>query len=139
MDAGTTSVKTSVFSKELIMLATSIQEYQLCTVGGFVEVPAQKYITAVCLGIEAVKKAVPNIKISAIGITTQGESFVALDKNGEPLDNFIVWLDSRAENEANQLLKQFSEQRFYEETGLPAITSALPLAKLLWLKNNKNE
>ena len=52
------------------------------------------------------------------------------------LHPFIVWLDSRAEAQAETLKRKISEMEFYRTTGLPEISGALPLAKLMWLKEH---
>lgn len=136
IDAGTTSIKVSLFSQALVPLVTSVQEYALHTQNGHIEVAAEQYLNAVCQGVAAVRQAMPEVAVCAIGITTQGETLVPVDKTGMPLSNFIVWLDARAEQEAQTLCTQLDAQQFYEQTGLPQIQAALPLAKLLWLQNH---
>ena len=48
-----------------------------------------------------------------------------------------MWLDSRAENEAQALRSVLDSETFYKTTGLPEVTGALPLAKLLWLRKHE--
>lgn len=48
-----------------------------------------------------------------------------------------MWLDSRAENEAQALRSVLDNETFYKTTGLPEVTGALPLAKLLWLRKHE--
>ena len=58
---------------------------------------------------------------------------------GKALRPAIVWLDSRAEAQAARLAAALDRQRFYERTGLPELSGALPLAKLLWLRQQEPE
>ena len=51
------------------------------------------------------------------GISAQGETITAIDKEGNSLRNFIVWLDSRAEEEAAVLDSEFGSDVCYRTTG----------------------
>lgn len=139
LDVGTSSVKVCLFTPEMEMLARSVQEYALRTCGNRVEAEGEHYIAAIRSGIREVLAAVPEAKIAAIGITTQGETFAPVDAQGSLLHPFIVWLDSRAEQQAAVLRQKISEMEFYRATGLPEISGALPLAKLVWMKEDLPE
>ena len=139
IDVGTTSVKVCLFTPQLKLLSVSVQEYMLHTKDNFVEADAEQYLRAIQNGFAEVLSTTQNYEVAAIGLSTQGETLTLVDAQGEPLRPFIVWLDSRADNEASILSKEISAQRFYCETGLPAITGALPIAKLMWLKSNEPE
>ncbi len=137
LDAGTTSVKICLFSPTLELLACRVEEYSLQAENGFVEAEAGVYLAAIQKGVAGVKALLPNAEIQALGLTTQGESLVLTGADGSPLCPFLVWLDSRAEAEARELGQAFSPQAFYEETGLPELQGALPLAKALWLRRHR--
>lgn len=136
LDVGTSSVKVCLFTPGMEMLARSVQEYELHTFGDRVEADGENYITAIRAGIREVLSTVPEAKIAAIGVTTQGETFAPVDEQGRTLHPFIVWLDSRAEAQAEALRKKITETEFYRSTGLPEISGALPLAKLVWVKED---
>jgi len=137
LDVGTSSVKVCLFTPEMEMVARSVQEYELHTFGDRVEAEGEDYMAAIRSGIREVLAAVPEAKIAAIGITTQGETFAPVDEAGNLLHPFIVWLDGRAEEQAEALRRQIPEMEFYRTTGLPEISGALPLAKLAWVKEHK--
>ena len=139
LDVGTSSVKVCLFTPEMEMIARSVQEYQLRTCGDRVEAEGENYITAIRSGIREVLASTAEARIAAIGITTQGETFAPVDEAGNLLHPFIVWLDSRAEEQAEALQQKISEMEFYRTTGLPEISGALPLAKLAWVKEKKPE
>ena len=137
LDVGTSSVKVCLFTPAMEMVARSVQEYVLHTCGDRVEAEGEDYMSAIRSGIREVLAAVPEAKIAAIGITTQGETFAPVDEAGNLLHPFIVWLDSRAEEQAEALRRQIPEMEFYRTTGLPEISGALPLAKLAWVREQK--
>ena len=138
-DMGTTSVKVCLFTTDMEMLSWSVQEYQLFTSGNRVEAEAGEYLRAAREGMQDALTRAEGYRVAAISVTTQGETLVPVDREGNALSRFIVWLDSRAEEEAARLREAISEMDFYRTTGLPEISGALPLAKLCWIRDNHPE
>jgi len=136
-DIGTTSVKTCLFDYSLNRLCCVSEEYLLDADGTVVELDAEKYIDAIKKSIKTAKAAVPDADIKAIAAVTQGETLIPVSKDGKALRKAIVWLDSRAEEEAAYISEKISQKVFAETTGLPELTGACPIAKLLWIKNNE--
>lgn len=133
-DIGTTSVKVSLFSHSLKQVTCYVKEYSLNTNGSLVEADPSIYKEAIIIGLNKCREAIPDSVITAIGITTQGETLIPVDKSGRPLYPAIVWLDSRAKEQALQLKEKFSLDYFYRNTGLPDISGSLPIAKLMWFQ-----
>lgn len=141
-DVGTTAVKSCLFDDDLRLLSIANEEYTLDTdAGGRVELDPERYWQAVCGGAaEALRRAqLPPSAVSAICITTQGETLIPIGKDGHALRKAIVWLDERAKKQADTLSARFSSAEFYHETGLPELNGFLPLAKLMWIRENEPE
>jgi len=123
-------------------LAFTINEYQLETPGSdIVELNPQVYWEKTVQGVREVL-AESNTKaeeVVAVTCTTQGETMIPVDKDGNELHNAIVWLDARAREEAALLAEAFSPNDFYARTGIPEANAYCPVAKLVWLKKNKPE
>lgn len=136
LDVGTTSVKVSQFTTELHLLNCVRIEYSLDSEGVLVQAPADRYLDAIRRGIS---QLIERESIVAVGVTTQGETLIPVNAEGTPLCPAIVWLDARARRQAEKLRGFFSEKSFYETTGLPEIGDSLPLAKLLWLREEMPE
>ena len=134
IDAGTTSVKACLFSGRLELERKSLREYTPEALGNRVEMPGSVYLEAVS---RAVREAAAGERVDALGITTQGETLSVADAAGNLLRPFLVWLDQRAEAEAEELRERFPDDLFYRETGLPALSGAVPLAKALWLRRHE--
>lgn len=139
LDIGTTSIKAAVFTKDGTRLALRSVDYVLDTdsVTGYIEFDAEKYV-------EMCKNVIDELtlecgKIDALSIDTQGETIIFTDADGAPLYPAIVWLDNRAQEEAEQIKAHFGNKRVYEVTGQPEITAGWPASKVLWLKKNKPE
>ncbi len=136
IDVGTTSLKAVVFSEDAKPVKTVKKDYTLITKGDFVEFPANEYWKMV---EETLKEMTAEYDIYALSIDTQCETIIVANEQGEPLDNAIVWLDNRATAQAEKIKEKFGEKRVYEVTGQPEITATWPAAKLLWLKEQKQE
>lgn len=80
-------------------------------------------------------KSIQGLAIEALLITSQANTFVPVDANFNPLCNGIVWLDERANEEADYLTKQLPEYSKY--SGFNKMLPGLCASKLLWLKRIK--
>ena len=133
-DVGTSALKAALFTQSLELVSLASVAYQARAEGGRIEMEPGDYLAAMRECVLAL--GMPR-KLAAIGLTTQGETILPVGRAGEPLSRAIVWLDARAEQEAEQLAAQIGSETFYKTTGLPEINGALPLAKALWLKQNE--
>ena len=138
LDVGTTSVKACLFDRRLRQTALTSREYALRTHGVCAEAEPQIYLDAAAQCILSLP-AEARARVCAVALTTQGETLICVDRQGRALRPAIVWLDSRAEAQAARLAAVLDRQRFYERTGLPELSGALPLAKLLWLREQEPE
>jgi xylulokinase len=142
LDAGTTSLKGALFNLSGEMLCACLHEYQLDNPSpDIVELDAEVYWSAVRAVIAGILKesAVAPSNITALGITSQGETLIVLDKQGKPLRKAIVWLDNRAKAEAEVIKNEFGRDLVYRVTGQQDVVPAWPAAKILWLRNHERE
>ena len=107
LDVGTTSVKACLFDRQLRQTALTSREYALQTRGVCAEVEAQVYLDAAAQCILALP-AEARAKVCAVALTTQGETLLCVDRQGKALRPAIVWLDSRAEAQAEEYWEFFS-------------------------------
>ena len=139
IDIGTTSLKAAVFNANGERLGLFSADYTLDTDSktGYIEFDATKYVDMCKEAIETLTKECG--KIDALSIDTQGETLILTDAEGNPLCNAVVWLDNRAEAEAEAIKSHFGNEKVYNVTGQPEITAGWPASKLLWFKNNRPE
>lgn len=142
LDIGTTALKAAIFDTSGNLLAVSSREYALLTPKlNYVEVPAEVYWEAfhAVLGDLREKYPLSEAQEAALAISAQGETLFFLDQNGNLLRNAIVWMDNRAQEEAKELSRKFSDEVCYQVTGQVSFEPCWPAAKILWVRKNEPE
>lgn len=76
-------------------------------------------------------------QISGIAFSTQMVNLLPVDKEGNPLRPCISWLDGRAEEEAEQVMRKVGGRAIFAALVGVAITGKDVLPKYLWLKKNE--
>ena len=139
VDAGTTASKVALFDTDGRLIASSTNEYELSTPSPLeVEVDASTLWNAFKTGVaQVMKSGVSPGDIRAIGISAQGETLIPTDATGKPVRNAIVWLDNRAQEEADILDREFDHGSSYAITGQVKIVPTWPAAKIFWLKRHE--
>lgn len=138
-DVGTTAIKTSLFDKELALVASCSDEYDLLTAQGCVELHPDTYWNTMVSAVKTLGQTTDLKAVKAICLTTQGETMIPVDKSGKPLHNAVVWLDNRAKEQAKQIAETVSADELYRHTGVTDMNGFVPLAKLLWFRQMQPE
>lgn len=135
IDLGTTGCKTVLFDPDGKVLCEYNKEYELIFKGTFVEQNANDWWRLVLEGLKHVvsKSGVSDIK--GISVSTQGISFVPVDRNGNTLYNAVSWLDMRAEKECDELLSLYGHEKVFEITGKPCLCD-YSISKIRWFADN---
>ena len=139
-DLGTTAVKVGLFDTMGHALAVDTVEHTLITPAtGVVEQAPDAYWCAfrTCLQRVLDTADIGQSAILALSLSVQGETLAFLDVNGNPMGNFIVWMDTRAQAEAEQINEWFGAEEMLERTGQGPIISLYPAAKILWMRHNR--
>jgi sugar (pentulose or hexulose) kinase len=140
IDLGTTALKCALHDLQGNVLAKATEEYQLITPDALsVEVDVETYWQAFKNAISRVisTSQIEIQRIKALGISAQGETLILVDKAGNPLRRAIVWLDSRAQIEADELGERFGHRNAYEITGQVRLVPTWPASKILWLRKHE--
>ncbi len=140
VDLGTTALKCAVYDRDGRCVSEATREYVLQTPRpGWVEVPCATYWDALRTAITDLWRggAADAEQVAAIAISAQGETLVPVDASGRELRDAIVWLDARAQSEADELTARFGTETIYAVTGQPEMLATWPAAKLLWLARHE--
>jgi L-ribulokinase len=143
VDFGTLSVRVSIVDSERGLLATALADYPLHRKREDPEFATQSHddqMRALASATrEAVKQAgIAGDQVQAIALDTTGSSVIPVGKNLEPLDEYYLWCDHRAKQEAAEITDAAHREK------LPAIdwcggvySSEWGFSKLLhWLRHN---
>jgi xylulokinase len=142
IDIGTTAIKAAVFDAKGLLKGSHTQEYDLLTPSaGIVELDAATYVGAFKTAIAGAISAagVARAEIVSLGISAQGETLFLLDDKGQPLRNAVVWMDTRANAEAEWIEAQLGREVIHRTTGQVGMSALWPASKILWLKRHEPE
>ncbi len=135
LDVGTTGCKLTAYDDKGNFIYNSYKEYEVSRHSGEHEFDASVIFDAVC---EVIKDTTQKCELSAIGVTTFGESFIALDENDNVLMPSMLYTDPRGEEERKMLCEALGEEKITYISGVkPHQMYSLP--KIMWIKNNRPE
>ena len=141
-DCGTTAIKVALFDTEGNKVVHHAEEYALIRPSAQrVEQKPEVYWDTfrTCLSRVLGDSAVDPDDIVAFAFDSSAETMVFMDENMEPLDNFYVWMDNRAEEEAVEINERFSADEIGHHTGQCPIEPVFPATEVLWFRKNKPE
>lgn len=136
LDVGTTGCKLTVYNDSGKFVHNEYIEYEVKRQNGEHEIDAEAIWSAVCAVIEKSCKKHP--ELSAIGITTFGETFVALDVKDNILLPSMLYTDPRGEEETKELCQKLGEDKITNISGVKP-HSMYSLPKIMWVKKNRPE
>ncbi|MCR4855323.1 MAG: hypothetical protein K5908_04065 [Erysipelotrichaceae bacterium] len=132
IDGGTGGMRVGIYDPSGNCLAFSSVPYETSFPRpGYAQQRPEDWWSAAAAAVrEALRKAdLSPEQISAIACDTTSTSVVACRKDGTPLRPCIIWMDVRANKEAEELFTKTGE--FYSPEWMPP--------KLAWLKRNERE
>ncbi|MBF0239284.1 MAG: FGGY-family carbohydrate kinase [SAR324 cluster bacterium] len=99
IDCGTQSLRVLMYSPEGDLLAKEQVQYEpyVSPMPGWAEQDPEIFWNSVCTASLALKEKHPEwfAKVAGVGVTTQRDSMVNVDREGNPLRPVITWLDQR--------------------------------------------
>ncbi len=132
LDIGTTGCKLSVYTGSGEFVFNKYVEYNVSRRHGEHEVDAEMIFSSVC---DVIGEVCSKYEVAAIGVTSFGETFVALGKDGVPLLPAMLYTDPRGSEECKKLCDIIGEDRMIEISGAKP-HAMYSIAKIMWLKNN---
>ena len=133
LDVGSSGCKCVAFSEEGKFLYKCYKEYT--TRAGQSDMNPNEMLASV---LEVIKGCAANIKadeVGAISITSFGESFVPVDKDGNALSDIIMYTDKRGLAETDRLIEKLGKDKIMQITcDKPDAMYSLP--KVIWSMEN---
>jgi xylulokinase len=136
IDIGTSGCKAVIFDDRGRQISQAYHEYDIISKHpGWAELDTGEVMEK-CFDVirESASKLEPG-SVTGLGISSQGEAFTLIDKDGKALCNALVSSDIRANELIGPWVGQFGEEKLYQITGHTP-HPMFSLFKLLWIKEN---
>ncbi|MGA2277821.1 MAG: ribulokinase [Terracidiphilus sp.] len=146
VDFGTLSVRVSVMDSDRGRLSTAVAEYPLHRKRDDPNFATQSHADQMNALVKASREAVANAQIdgaqiAAIALDTTGSSVVPVDAQMQPLNDYYLWCDHRANSEAREITELAHSEKLEAIDWCGGVYShEWGFAKLLhWLRNNPDK
>ena len=108
VDVGTTATKAVLVDNTGHIISQGRSEYPTKYLqAGWVEQDPNEWWRSFCEAVAIAQNGAPGAKISGVAISAQAPTLIAVDASGEPVRNAMIWMDRRAQLEADELAKNF--------------------------------
>ncbi|MEM1130134.1 MAG: FGGY-family carbohydrate kinase [Pseudomonadota bacterium] len=141
-DGGTESLRARIYDIKGTCIASEALAYETnFSAGARAEQdPADWWANFVSASRAAIAKAgIAPAEIEAIAYATTSCSVVALDENGDALRPALIWMDVRANEEADAVLATGDPALALNGAGQGPVSAEWMLPKALWVKRNNPE
>ncbi len=141
IDIGTSSCKVVVIGGDGALKYSGSKEYKINYLqSGYVEQdPDDWYRSTVLLVREATSDLKKDIeKIAAIGVSSQSNALVAVDRSGNVLHPAILYLDKRTADICKNFKDTAEEERIYDVTGSP-LKPSYTGPQIYWVRKNRDD
>ncbi|MDL2236434.1 xylulokinase [Christensenellaceae bacterium OttesenSCG-928-K19] len=140
IDAGTSGVKVIIIDEAGKICGMGYHECDVITPRpGWAEQSPLTWWEACDIAVQqAVANSGCGMEVAGIGFSGQMQGTAFLDKNLEPVDNCIIWLDQRAGKEVEEINALLPDNEAFDITANGCLNSFWA-PKILWLKKNLPE
>ncbi len=137
IDIGTSGTKAVLYAENGTKIDEVTFDYPLYQEkSGYAEQNPKDWETATYKAISSLNSNNDITDLIGIGLSGQMHGLVMLDKYNQPLANSLIWCDTRADKECEEILSTMPNYSNYA-INPPIVGFTLP--KLLWIKNNRTE
>jgi len=143
IDSSTTACKAIAWDRSGRAVAEGRASYPLLQPApNWYEQDAEQWWSGSCAVLQelfkALREQIDAAQVDALCITHQRESFVPVDRQGQPIRNGILWLDERSRAQATFLRQAIGAEQFHRTTGKPLTTNP-SITKIVWLMQHEPE
>jgi L-ribulokinase len=146
VDFGTLSVRVSIVDSERGLMASAISEYPLHRRRQDPDFATQSHADHMRALADATEQAVksagvPGDQVESIALDTTGSSVIPVGENLVPLDDYYLWCDHRAKQEAAEITELAHKEKLEAIEWCGGVySSEWGFAKLLhWLRHNPDK
>lgn len=139
-DVGTSSVKAALIRRCGAIVATAEETYPThFPRPGWVEQDPEDYWRAVTRATRTVvgESEIRSDSVFGLVFTTQAMGVIPVDRSGNALAPNITWVDGRAEEEAEWMMRRLGGKRLFRRLVGIELTGKDVLPKLVWLRQHR--
>jgi sugar (pentulose or hexulose) kinase len=137
IDASTTACKAIAWNRAGHAVAEGRASYPLLQPApNWYEQDADLWWRGTCTALNELVDQIDVTRVETLCITHQRESFVPVDRRGQPIRNSILWLDERSRAQVAFLDQAIGRHRFHQISGKPLTTNP-SLPKIIWLMDHE--
>ncbi len=134
LDIGTTLIKGQLIDSEGIILSTAEFDSPTYSKNGISYLNAKEVKNIVFKLIQKITTNTTN-EVKGICVSSLGEAFVLIDKEGNPLNDFILFVSNLGEEECEQIKEKIEVNKIAAITGLYP-NRMFSFSKLMYLKKH---
>jgi xylulokinase len=109
VDVGTTATKAVLVDNAGHIISQGRAEYPTKYLqAGWVEQDPNDWWLSFCKAVEIAQAGAAGAQIIGVAISAQAPTLIAVDAKGDPVRDAMIWMDRRAQAEADELANQFS-------------------------------
>jgi xylulokinase/glycerol kinase len=141
IDVGTSNLKAMLYDRCGKLLHRASQEYHSeFTANNHVEQSPSTWKSALLFSLKKTGEFLKatGIAVEAIAVTSQRASVIPVGRDGEPLQNALMWQDKRSRPQCAELLQRIGLQEVYRRTGL-RVDPYFSAPKMMWLREERPE
>ncbi|MDB5260960.1 MAG: carbohydrate kinase [Adhaeribacter sp.] len=137
IDIGTTSSRAIAFDLQGKVISSAYQGYPILNPQPtYSEQDPEEVFRAVIVTLQKSISAIHPATLAGIGFSSAMHSLIAVDDQGIPVTNCIIWADNRSQAQADALRQTPAGLDIYHHTGTP-VHPMSPLCKLLWFRQHQ--
>ncbi|WP_299793708.1 FGGY-family carbohydrate kinase [uncultured Marivita sp.] len=139
-DGGTESLRVRIYDVTGTCVASHAEPYETTfSPGARAEQNPEDWWTSLCKATRAslAKAGLSGDRIEAMAYATTSCTVVALDKAGKPLRPALLWMDVRADKEAEAVLATGDARLRLNSDGAGPVSAEWMIPKALWIKRNE--
>lgn len=140
-DLGTSGDKATLFSEDGTLLGSKVASYKVYYFNkNWAEQDAGDWWEAFCCSTKSLiaECGIDARDIAAVSFSGQMMGCLCVDRKGVPLRRSIIWADSRAQKQADDLARHISQEDFYHIVG-HRNTPSYGVQKLMWIRDHEPE
>jgi gluconokinase len=136
VDIGTTSTKAVAINEQGDLVGKFSVDYEMLHPrNNYSELNPDEIAEAIFLCIRKVVSMLHPVQPLLVSFSSLMHSLIAVNEQGLPLTNCIIWADNRAASIAHELRLRDEGEQYYHSTGVP-VHAMSPFCKLLWMKEH---